>query len=309
MTHPISGGPVTVAQARAAGLSRRHIDGPLWAAPTRGVRISRELLEADECQRIYAVARALPADAAISGWAAAYVMGVRWYDSARRILVIRALDMARVRRPGVTTRRSNLDEGDAVILDGIRMTSPLRTAFELLRTPPLPDAVTAVDAMLHHRLVSLEDLVSYVERRPRWRGVRLARRALPLLDAAAESPMESRLRLIWVLGGLPRPLVNVALYDTRTGASLGRPDLLDVEAGVVVEYDGAHHRDPVQHRADNAREHRLEEAGLIVIRFDGHDTLVTQARTLEVMRSAHRRGLQRDRRHDRWSTTWTPWWE
>jgi Protein of unknown function (DUF559) len=121
--------------------------------------------------------------------------------------------------------------------------------------------------------------------------------------------MESRLRLIWVLGGLPRPLVNVALYDTRTGASLGRPDLLDVEAGVVVEYDGAHHRDPVRHRADNAREHRLEEAGLIVIRFDGHDTLVTQGRTLEVMRSAHRRGLPRDRRHDRWSKTWAPWWE
>ena len=82
-----------------------------------------------------------------------------------------------------------------------------------------------------------------------------------------------------------------------------------MEAGVVVEYDGAHHRDPVQHRADNAREHRLEEAGLIVIRFDGHDTLVTQSRTLDVMRSARRRGLRRDRRHDHWSTTWTPWWE
>jgi hypothetical protein len=117
-----------VAEERAAGLSRRHMDGPLWAAPTRGVRISRELLEADECQRIYSMARALPADAAISGWAAAYVMGVRWYDSARRILVIRALDMARVRRPGVTTRRTNLDEGETITIHDVRVTSPQRTA-------------------------------------------------------------------------------------------------------------------------------------------------------------------------------------
>jgi hypothetical protein len=179
----------------------------------------------------------------------------------------------------------------------------------LLRTPPLPDAVAAVDAMLHAGLVTIEELMTAVDTRPRWRSVRMARRALHLLDAGAESPMESRLRLIWVLGGLPRPLVNVPLYATHTGASLGRPDLLDVEAGVVVEYDGAHHRDPAQHRADNAREHLLEDAGLIVIRFDGHDTLVTQSKTIDVMRSARRRGLQRDRRLDRWSTTWTPWWE
>ena len=57
--------------------------------------------------------------------------------------------------------------------------------------------------MLHAGLVTIEELVTAVDARPRWRSVRLARRALPLLDGRAESPMESRLRLIWVLGGFP----------------------------------------------------------------------------------------------------------
>jgi Protein of unknown function (DUF559) len=120
--------------------------------------------------------------------------------------------------------------------------------------------------------------------------------------------MESRLRLIWVRGGLPPPLVNVPVYDRHTGYLLGRPDLLDEEAGVVVEYDGAYHRSPDQHRADNSREHRLEQAGLIVIRFDNHDTARTQAKTLAVMKEARGRGLRRDRRHDSWSRSNVPWW-
>jgi hypothetical protein len=196
-----------------------------------------------------------------------------------------------------------------VILDGIRITSPLRTAFELLRTPPLPDAVAAVDAMLHHRLVSLEDLVSYVERRPRWRGVRLAQRALPLLDAAAESPMESRLRLIWVLGG--------ASATARERSAVRHPHRCIARSTRSAGRGGGRRcrvrrRTSPRSRAASRRQCSRAQAGgsgLIVIRFDGHDTLVTQARTLEAMRSAHRRGLQRDHRHDRWSTTWTPWWE
>jgi hypothetical protein len=61
-------------------------------------------------------------------------MGVRWFDGDQNVLVIRALDTSRVRRPGMTTRRSNLDEGETITIHGVRVTSPQRTAFELLRT-------------------------------------------------------------------------------------------------------------------------------------------------------------------------------
>ncbi len=99
--------------------------------------------------------------------------------------------------------------------------------------------------------------------------------------------MESLLRLIWVLGGLPRPLVNVPI-TTPTVTRWADPISWSQRACVVVEYDGAHHRGPAQHRADNAREHRLEQAGLIVIRFDGRDTLTSKSQTLQVMREARR---------------------
>jgi hypothetical protein len=86
----------------------------------------------------------------------------------------------------VTTRRSHLDEDDVRTIDGVRVTTALRTAFELLRTPPLLDAVAAVDVMLNARLVALHDLAAYFEARRGWSGVRLARRALRLADSGAE---------------------------------------------------------------------------------------------------------------------------
>ena len=297
-----------MAEARVAGLSRRHLDGPMWAAPTRGVRIRQVLLESDARQRIRAIARALPADAVVSGRAAASLMGVRWFDGDQNVLVIRALDTSRVRRPGVTTRRTNLDEGETITIHGVRATSPQRTAFELLRTPPLPDAVAAVDAMLHAGLVTIEELVTAVDARPRWRSVRLrgdapSPRCCGGIADGVAPPADLGARWASTSAGQRAALRQPHWCFARSTGSAGRG------GGRGCRVRRRTSPNPVQHRADNAREHRLEEAGLIVIRFDGHDTLVTQGRTFAVMRSAHRRGLQRDRHLDRWSTTWRPWWE
>jgi Protein of unknown function (DUF559) len=309
--------PILLTDAVRSGISMAELSGPLWRAPSYGVRVWHGLTDDDPVVRIQVVAASLPSDAVISGWAAAHVLGVPWLDgrdpavsddALLDVLVLRNRDHPPLRRRGLRTLRSAVDVDDIVVADGIRVSSPVRTVFELLRSPPLVEAVASVDAMLNAGLVSIEQLAAYVRARPRWRGTPFARRALGLVDGGAESPMESRLRLIWVRGGLPRPLVNVPVYDRHTGYLLGRPDLLDEEAGVVVEYDGAYHRSPDQHRADNSREHRLEQAGLIVIRFDNHDTVRTQAKTLAVMKEARARGLRRDRRHDSWSRSNVPWW-
>ena len=170
------------------------------------------------------------------------------------------------------------------------------------------EAVVAADAMLHAGLVTTDDLEIYISQRTRWKGVPAARRALALANSAAESPMETRLRLLLVLGGLRSLEVNIPLYDSRTSVHLGRPDLFDEDAGLVIEYDGADHRRIDRHRSDNAREHGLERAGLIVLRFDGHDVFVTPDRTLDVAHAARQRGLDRDRRRDSWTRSPIPWW-
>ncbi len=84
------------------------------------------------------------------------------------------------------------------------------------------------------------------------------------------------------------------------GQLLGMPDLLDDDAGFVVEYDGAHHRALRQHTSDNAREEGFERAGLIVVRATAIDLWPRRAELVRRLRDGHARGLARDRTQDRW---------
>lgn len=64
--------------------------------------------------------------------------------------------------------------------------------------------------------------------------------------------------------------MNPPVFDLA-GNFLGIVDLLDVEAGLALEFDGQAHRLRGQHRHDNIREERLEHANLVVCRVDSLD--------------------------------------
>jgi very-short-patch-repair endonuclease len=76
--------------------------------------------------------------------------------------------------------------------------------------------------------------------------------------------METRLRLALVLAGLPKPEVQVPLPD-----AVARADLYYPAQRLVIEYDGATHRDSLA--ADNRRQNRLINAGYRVLRFTASD--------------------------------------
>jgi hypothetical protein len=105
---------------------------------------------------------------------------------------------------------------------------------------------------------------------------------------------------------MPQPLVNRAVFDD-CGRFVGIPDLLDVEAGLVLEYDGSGHRERMQHNRDNGREERLEDVNLIVVRADSYDYRYQRPQLIERLRKARARGLRRDRRRDRWTLEPPPW--
>ena len=112
------------------------------------------------------------------------------------------------------------------------------------------------------KLISLRLFCSYVSARTAWEGVPLVRKALALASEHSRSPRETWMRLVWVLDAeLRQPLCNVAVFD-MDGRLLGVPDLFDAEAGLVGEYDGAHHKAGEQHRADVTRESRFRDHGL-----------------------------------------------
>lgn len=70
--------------------------------------------------------------------------------------------------------------------------------------------------------------------------------------------------------GLPRLLVNPWVYSAD-GRFLGRPDLLDAEAGVVGEYDGPHHLELRARRRDLDRESGFRRHGLEYFTVVGGD--------------------------------------
>ena len=164
----------------------------------------------------------------------------------------------------------------------------VRAGFDLARRLPLPEAVVCVDAMLAARLLATADLRESARRRPGWTGLPQLGKVLLLCHAGAESPQESRLRLILLARGLPRP---VSQYEVRTasGPFVARLDLAYTEHKLGVEYDGDHHRGRGAFQADLRRINALRARGWTVLRFAARD-LREPVRLIATVRAALRGG-------------------
>jgi hypothetical protein len=94
--------------------------------------------------------------------------------------------------------------------------------------------------MLAARLVTRAEVAAVAAARAGWPGLAQLRNVLALADPGAGSPMESRLRLVLVSGGLPRPVTQ---FEVRSGGVfIARLDLAYPERRLGVEYEGDHHR-------------------------------------------------------------------
>jgi hypothetical protein len=99
-----------------------------------------------------------------------------------------------------------------------------------------------------------------------------------LANPLAESPMETRLRLVLVLAGLPAPVVQHVLSD-RWGSVVARFDLAYPDARLAVEYDGKGHALREFTRDDRYRDAVTGDLGWHTLRFGYHDVVVTPTRT------------------------------
>ena len=207
---------------------------------------------------------------------------VPWPDSDRKpaaVMLCMNRD-AKVRKvEGIRPLRSDLDETDIVTLDGLSITSPHRTAFDLARTEPWWRAVAAVDRLAHLGIVGLPALRTYAEVMERRHGIRKASKAIRLADARAESPMETLTRIIWLDAGLPAPSVNEEIFDDD-GRFVARVDLRDPTSLLVAEYDGGHHAGPARRQRDAARRQALEELGFTMVTITAADVATPSSRRL-----------------------------
>ena len=95
----------------------------------------------------------------------------------------------------------------------MRATAILRTLRDLCAHLTLTEALVVTDMALHARLVSTAALSSSADGYAGSRGVRILRQVLEHVEAASDSPIETRLRMLLVLAGLPRPEAQVAIRD------------------------------------------------------------------------------------------------
>lgn len=277
-------GPFTVAEALSTGLTRKQLRGRSWTRISSGLYAWAGIAAAPAVI-LAAVGRRLPAGAAFSDQTAAWLhrLDLPPCDPVE-VTVPHSCRVSA--RAGLCVRRCALPKMDVVVVKGLPVTSPLRTVFDLSRRLPLIEAVVAVDMALHQRLVDLVELRAYVAANPRCRGIAQARRATELAEAAAESPMESRLRMLLILAGLPRPEVQVPLYDER-GRFIGRPDLYYRAHRIGLEFDGGTHRDSLVE--DNRRQNRLLNAGCRLLRFTAADVYSNPEQVIGQVRAALKR--------------------
>lgn len=189
-------------------------------------------------------------------------------------------------------------EGVVTDVDGIPVTSPARTIIDVARTVGLESGVCAADAALRRTLCSRSQLRDEAEAAKGRTGVARARRLPELTSGLAESVLESLIRLILVLGGLPEPELQVRL-GVRGGERF-RVDFYWRQWKLIGEADGfgKYGATPGEIRenwiAERERQRRLEDAGYTVIRWTWKDIyrpdlIVGQVR--EVMLRQERLGL------------------
>jgi hypothetical protein len=160
--------------------------------------------------------------------------------------------MTRTHRPEFRAPRRFLSESDRTVVDGIPVMSLERTWIDLAPLLSLPDLVAAGDSALRAG-ATIEGLADVIRRSRHLRGVRLARDAIPLLDARSRSRPESHLRVAATAPDLPRFEVNVPIYRDE-GGWLAEPDLSLEDAKVALEYKGADHAELGRMRRDITRD-------------------------------------------------------
>lgn len=169
---------------------------------------------------------------------------------------------ARSRRSGVVQYRrlGEPHRGCVVARDTgfgtVRVTDAPTTALDLARWGTLDDAVRALDHVLHHELVTWEELAARVGELSGVRGIGTVRQAGRLATAGSESPRETDVKLLLWRMGLPVPWQQADI-SSRRGVWLGRVDFFFPELGLIIEYDGEgkYLLDPAEPHTTKAKEY------------------------------------------------------
>jgi hypothetical protein len=281
------------ADAIAEGLATRNsLRSRAWQRVLTGVYADSRL-EVDHNVKCRAAALVMPPRAAFCGLSAAWLYGVEFASRAAPVEVVVPRHQKFGPIDGLKIHLEPVPPGDVVDVGGSRVTSPLRTAWDIATQKDLVTSVIVLDALLHAKVVDRTSLGTLAEKRRGTRGYRLADRAFGLSDGRAESFPESRTRIQLILEDIPAPVPQFEVYDAD-GTFIARVDMAWPQAKVALEYDGHWHAAADQMHRDRRRLNRLVAAGWTVLHVTSERLrsdlpgLVREIRTALVSAAARR---------------------
>jgi hypothetical protein len=205
----------------------------------------------------------------VAGRSASALHGAKWVDADCPAEIIYDNRHAPA---GIRAWSDSIEDDEIVLLNGMKVTTPARTALDIGCRYRVDDAIAMIDALARATHLKIDDVQQLAERYGGRRGVRCARAALPLVDAGAESPRETWLRLVLIRAGFPPPRTQIPIYD-EYGQLVAIPDMGWEHIQVAVDYEGDHDwMDRRRFNHDIRRAEALTELGWIDIRVTAEDT-------------------------------------
>lgn len=276
--------------ARAGSVQRLSLG--VYVVPTQEVpdEVAWETQTRNSTDRARGAALVLPGSA-VSAHSAALVQGLP--------VPFAGLDLGHVTDPGgraglrrgVHIHSAALPDHHQTVINGLRVTTPERTAIDIARMASLPEALICMDAVLRRLIdqtcggelplrMAVHDPALVATARARvaavladmhgWPGTRSAHLALQWADPASESALESESRGVLLERGVPRPECGFPIEgaDGRTYWA----DLAWRDGRVIGECDGlVKYADPRALYEEKRRQETIENAGSRVIRWTRHE--------------------------------------
>lgn len=260
------GEPFIGSEALASGRLTRHQLRSRFASlyPDVYLRRDAEMTAAVRARAAWLWSRR---EGVVAGQSAAALHGAKWVDGGRPAELLWGN-----RRPprGIRSWSDRFADDEIEVVNGMRVTTPVRTALDIACHYPVDKAVAAIDALARATHLKMADVELLAERYAGRRGIRNARTAIDLVDPGAESPRETWLRLLLISAGFPRPQTQIPVYD-EYGVLIAVIGMGWEDIKVGADHEGDHHRSRVQFNKDIRRAEGVANQGWIDVRVTVED--------------------------------------
>lgn len=287
--------PFHVADAKAMGYTPARLAGRDLVAPFRAVRTLPTIEDHAELCHAY-MPRSRPWQA-FAGTSAAVLWGLPLPPrlAVPTDVVVAVPDNRHApRAAGVRGLRLRADLWSTAELEGLPVLTPLATWLSLARILNSVELLVVADALVSSSpnypglrpdrpYVLPHELAAFVDVVGRATGGAAVRRAAERVRCGVESPMETQLRAAVLDAGFAEPEVNGVIEVD--GRFVARGDLVYRDERIVLEYEGAVHRQSAErHDRDIDRLEELRQVGWRVVRVSVVDFRSGRPKYLRLLR-------------------------